>query len=139
MMLLMMMLKRLYNELVKKVNAIQTTDTSNLVKKTEYNTKIGEIEKKMLNHDHDQYITTQEFINLTSDHFDARLKQSKLATKHDIADFVRKAHFDKKLIDVNRKITLNKTRHGEVKNKLDDLSQKSLGDIKERINKRFDK
>ena len=29
-----------YNELVKKVNAIQTTDTSNLVNKADQNTKI---------------------------------------------------------------------------------------------------
>ena len=34
-----------YDELVKKVKAIQTTDTSSLVKKTDYNTKINEIEK----------------------------------------------------------------------------------------------
>ena len=32
-----------YDELVKKVNAIQTTDTSNLVKKTDYNVKINKI------------------------------------------------------------------------------------------------
>ena len=44
-----------YNELVKKVNAIQTTDTGNLVKKSDYNTKIGKIEKKF----HDMHITTQ--------------------------------------------------------------------------------
>ena len=37
-----------YNELVKKVNAIQTTDTGNLVKKSDYNTKIEKIEKKLL-------------------------------------------------------------------------------------------
>ena len=37
-----------YNELVKKVNAIQTTDTGNLVKKSDYNTKIEKIEKKFL-------------------------------------------------------------------------------------------
>ena len=37
-----------YHELVKKVNTIQTTDTSNLVKKTNYDTKISEIEKKLL-------------------------------------------------------------------------------------------
>ena len=54
-----------YDELVKKVNAIQTTDTSNLVKKTDYNTKISEIEKKITDHDHDKYITTQEFNKLT--------------------------------------------------------------------------
>ena len=37
-----------YHELLKKVNTIQTTDTSNLVKKTDYDTKISEIEKKLL-------------------------------------------------------------------------------------------
>ena len=36
-----------YNELVIKVNAIQTTDTSNLVKKPDYNTKINETQKKI--------------------------------------------------------------------------------------------
>ena len=35
-----------YDELVKKVNAIKTTDIRNLVKKTEYNTKTDELEKK---------------------------------------------------------------------------------------------
>ena len=33
-----------YNDLVKKVNGISTTDTSNLVKKTYHNTKISAIE-----------------------------------------------------------------------------------------------
>ena len=37
--------KIVYNELLKKVNAIQATNTSNLVKKSDYNKKIGEIEK----------------------------------------------------------------------------------------------
>ena len=46
-------------KLVKKVNAIQGTNTSNLVKKADYNTKIEKIEKKIL--DHSKYITTQEF------------------------------------------------------------------------------
>ena len=35
-----------YDELVKKVNAVQTNDTSNLVKKTAYDIRISEIEKK---------------------------------------------------------------------------------------------
>ena len=43
-----------YHELVKKVNTIQTTDTSNLVKKTDYDTKISEIEKKVTDHNHSQ-------------------------------------------------------------------------------------
>ena len=49
--------KYVYDDLVKKVNAIQTTDT--VVNKSPYGTKIGEIEKKILDHDHDKYITTQ--------------------------------------------------------------------------------
>ena len=36
-----------------------------LSKKTDYNTKISEIEKNITNHDRDKYITTQEFNNLT--------------------------------------------------------------------------
>ena len=33
-----------YNELVKKVNAIQANDTSDLVRKTDYDIKIGQTE-----------------------------------------------------------------------------------------------
>ena len=33
-------------------------NVSTLVKKTEYNTKINETEKKITDHDHDKYITT---------------------------------------------------------------------------------
>ena len=59
-------------ELVKKVNIIQITATSNSVKKTDYNTKINEIENKTKDHDHVKYITTQEFNKLTLDNFTAR-------------------------------------------------------------------
>ena len=31
------------------------------IMKTDYNTKINEIEKKITDHDHDKYIATQEF------------------------------------------------------------------------------
>ena len=64
--------------MVKKVNAIKTTDASYLVKKSDYNTKIGEIEKK-LDHNHGN-ITTQESNKLTADNFAARLAQAKLAS-----------------------------------------------------------
>ena len=37
--------KTVYNELVKKVNAIQTTDTSNLVKKLTITQELMELEK----------------------------------------------------------------------------------------------
>ena len=33
----------------------------NLIKRTDYNTKVTEIEKKLNNHNHDKYITTPEF------------------------------------------------------------------------------
>ena len=38
--------KDVYNKLVKKINAIQTIDTSDLVKNTDCNTNINEIGKK---------------------------------------------------------------------------------------------
>ena len=48
-------------------------NVSNLVKRTDYNTKISGTEKKITDHDHDKYITTPEFIKLTADNFVARL------------------------------------------------------------------
>ena len=63
---------------------------SNLVKKTDYNTKISEIEKKITDNNRDKYITTPEFNKLTAKTFDLRLKQSNLASKSNIANFVKK-------------------------------------------------
>ena len=48
-------------------------NVSNLVKRTDYDTKISGTEKKITDHDHDKYITTPEFIKLTADNFVARL------------------------------------------------------------------
>ena len=72
--------KTLYDELVRKVNTLHTTGTNNLVRKADFNTKIVEIEKKILDHNHDEYITTQEFNKLTADNFPTRFKQVNLAT-----------------------------------------------------------
>ena len=36
-------------------------DVNNLVNKTDYNTKISEIQNKVSDHDHDKYTTTSEF------------------------------------------------------------------------------
>ena len=55
----------MYDELVKSVTAIQTTDTSNLVKKG------------------DKYVTTQEFNRLTSENLSERLRQADLVSKND--------------------------------------------------------
>ena len=68
-------------------------DVSNLVKKTDYNAKVTEIEKKLTNHNHDKYIDTQEFNNLTADVFNARLAQANLITRTD---------FDSKLSNLQR-------------------------------------
>ena len=58
-------------------------------------------------------MTTQQFNKLTSENFTARLKQANLASKNDIANFVKKTHFDEKL----KTVTSNK-------NKLNELSKK---------------
>ena len=63
--------------MVKKINAIQSTDTSNLVKKADYNTKIGEIEKKI--QDHDKYITNQKFNGLMACNYSLKIKGSKIS------------------------------------------------------------
>ena len=70
-----------YNELFENFNTIQTTDTSHLVKETGSDTRIGEIEKKIIDHDHDKYITIQEFNKLMAGNFTVRLKQANLTTK----------------------------------------------------------
>ena len=71
-----MLLRKLYDELVKKVNAIWTIDSSNFVKKTDYDTKIVELEKRIP--DHEKYITTNDFTanTFSGSIFDERLKQA---------------------------------------------------------------
>ena len=73
-------------------------------KKTDYNTKINEIGKKITDHDHDKYIITPEFLKLTAENFAARLAQANLASKSDIANFVKKTDFDDKLKNLNKKL-----------------------------------
>ena len=59
-------------------------NVNNLVKKTDYNTKISEIENKITtDHDNDKCITTQEFNELTAESFTARLAQTNVASKND--------------------------------------------------------
>ena len=50
-------------------------------------------ENKTSDHDHDTYITTTEFNELTGENFAARLKQKNLASKSDIANFVKGTDF----------------------------------------------
>ena len=65
-------------------------------KKTDYDTKVTEIENKLNNYNHDKYITTPEFNTLAADVFNTRLTRTNLVTKTD---------FDAKLSSLNRKIT----------------------------------
>ena len=65
-------------------------NVSDFAKIINYNTKISEIENKIATgHSHHKNITTQEFNKLTSN-FTATLKQENLASKIDIANFVKK-------------------------------------------------
>ena len=88
------------------------TSVSNLVKKTDYNTKITDVENKLNNHNHDKYITTLELNRLDADVFNTRLAQ---------ANLIRKVDFDAKLSSLNRKITKNKSKHLLDENKLKKL------------------
>ena len=85
---------------------------SNLVNKTDYNTKVTEIENKLTSDNHDRYIDTQEFNKLTADVFDARIAQANLITK---------TEFDSRLSSLNRKTTANKSKHLLVENELNNL------------------
>ena len=59
--------------------------------------KISEIENRITtDHDHSQYITTQE-VKLTSENFTARLAQANLVSKNDSGNFVKKTDFENKL------------------------------------------
>ena len=55
-----------------------------------------QIEKKLIDHNHDKYIRTPEFNALAADAFNARLAQENLVTKID---------FDAKMSSLSRKVT----------------------------------
>ena len=83
-------------------------DVSSSVKKTDYNTKVSEIETKVADHFHDKYITTLECNRLTKEFFVARLGRANLVLKTD---------FDTtKLTSLIKKVNSNKTKHLLVEN-----------------------
>ena len=93
------------------------------MKITDYNTKISEIESKITtDHDHDKYITTHEFNKLTSEYFTAILAQASLASKSDIANFVKKTDFDNKL----KIFTSNKNELSKLSKKVKAISTEGL-------------
>ena len=72
------------------------------LKKTDYNTKITDIENKVNNHNHDKDVATSECNTLAANVFNARLAQVNLIIKTD---------FDAKLSSLNKEITAYKTKH----------------------------
>ena len=85
------------------------SDLSSLIKKTNYDTKISDLEKKLTDHNHDKYIIIPEFNSLAASVFNARLAQANLITNTD---------FDVKLSSLNMKIMSNKLKYLLVENEL---------------------
>ena len=52
---------------------------------------MNEIEKKLTDHDHDNYIITPEFNMLSTKVFDSELKQANLVTNKDFDDKIKKS------------------------------------------------
>ena len=84
-----------------------------MVKKTDYNTKVTEIENTLNNDNHDKYIDTSESNKLAVDAFNARLAQENLVTK---------TAFDNTVSNFDNKIEEYKT--------LDTLRQRTLKGLK---------
>ena len=89
-----------------------------MVKKRDSETKITNIENKFDNHNHDKYITTQEFHTLAADVLNARLAQ---------ANLVVKTNFDNTLSSLDSKIVENKTKNESIENELKKLKTFDLG------------
>ena len=73
---------------------------------------------KIFYHDHDKYITIPELNKLTAENLTERLAQANLASKGDIANFVKATDLDGKLKKLHKKIVSNKTKYLLVKNEL---------------------
>ena len=89
------------------------SEVSSLVKKTDYNTKISNIEKKITDYDHNKYITAPEFNTMAASVFNARLAAQ--------TDLIRKPEFDFKLKGISNRVTLNKSKHLLLENELNKL------------------
>ena len=105
----MMLLKRLYDKLVAKVNNI---NTSGLVKKTNYNTKITEIEDKIP--DSSSFVKKIDYNTKITEIAGKNPDISGLATKTSlttvenkipsISGLVKKTDYNTKIIDIENKL-----------------------------------
>ena len=73
-------------------NKNKISNIRNLVKKLAATQKSMKLKKwkKITGHDHDKYIATPEFNQITAENFAARLKQGNLVSKSDITNFANK-------------------------------------------------
>ena len=117
----MKLLKRLY--MMNKLKTLMLFRLLMLVIQLKKLTKIDEIENRILGHNPDKYITPQKSNNFTADNSATRLARLKLATKNNIADFVKETDFDCKLKNINEKFTSNKTKRVDVEKKLTGLTK----------------
>ena len=85
---------------------VKYLNVSNLVKITDYNAKINEIEKKITDHSHDKYAITPEFNKLTAESFAASLAQANLITKTDFN--AKQSSLNKKILQTKQNIYLLK-------------------------------
>ena len=116
--------KTAYDELVKKVNNFNTSDTSDLVKKKQTITqKLIKLKKKIQIMITTNILLLKDSIKQATLKKTATLKQANLASKNYIANFIKKTDFTDKLKKLIKKLTSNKTRHIEVKTKLYDLEK----------------
>ena len=88
--------KNVYDNLVKNLMLFRVLMPAVQSEKLTMRQKISKIGKNILYHDHAKYITTQEFNNLTTDNFAARIGQAKITTEDDVADFVKQTNLDYK-------------------------------------------
>ena len=75
----------------------------------------------MTDHDHDEYSTTPEF-KLTAEKLTARLKQANLASKTDIANFIKK----RQILIIKQDVTSNKNELNKLLKKVKAISTKKL-------------
>ena len=77
------------------------------LKKTNYNTKIIALEKKITDHDHGKYITTSELNTLATNVVNTKITQANLVTKTNFDNEVLIV----KLLQINQKMSLLKINY----------------------------
>ena len=66
-------------------------------------------------------MSTPEYNKLTAENVAARLAQGNLASKSDIANYVKKTDFDEKLKNLKKKVRSKKTEHLLIENEFKKL------------------